>query len=308
VKTTVSDISKDIVWSLSYFDVFNYPLTEEEIRNCSKLPGQLNGEITEELNQLVDKGMLYKFDHFYSLQDKPELIPRRVKGNELAEKLMKKAHRKSRFISRFPYVRSVCLSGSISKGFIDDDADIDFFIITKPKRLWIARTCLIMYKKVFLLNSYKYFCINYLIDSDNLNIEEKNLFTATELMTLIPVYGKNHYEEFFAFNTWAKEYYPNYPQRPSDKVPEHKAGVFKRFMEFCLNNRFGDWLDKRFMNMTVKRWKKKFSHFDSEDFKVAMKSRQYVSKHHPGNFQRRVIDVQAEKIKSFEQKHNTELS
>ena len=89
------------------------------------------------------------------------------------------------------------ISGSLSKGYYDDDGDIDFFIITSPKRLWIARTFLILYKKIFLLNSRKYFCVNYFISSNALEIEEKNIFTATELTTLLPMFGNGSFHKFY---------------------------------------------------------------------------------------------------------------
>ncbi|MEZ5195381.1 MAG: hypothetical protein R2764_02960 [Bacteroidales bacterium] len=86
---------------------------------------------------------------------------------------MLKAKRFSTFISNFPYVRGISLSGSLSKGYIGDDPDIDYFIITKENRLWLSCTMLIAFKKIFLFNSCKYFCVNYFIDTNNLEIEEK---------------------------------------------------------------------------------------------------------------------------------------
>ena len=70
----------------------------------------------------------------------------------MAKEIMPKALKTSNFIAKFPYIECVSLSGALSKGYYDDDdGDFDFFIITKPNRLWIARTLLILYKKIFLL-------------------------------------------------------------------------------------------------------------------------------------------------------------
>ena len=83
-------------------------------------------------------------------------------------KVLVKAKAKARFISKFPFVAAVGVSGSLSKGYYDSDSDIDFFIITQHNRLWICRTLLMVYKKIFLLNSRKYFCPNYFISSEQL--------------------------------------------------------------------------------------------------------------------------------------------
>ena len=96
---------------------------------------------------------------------------------------------------------------------MDEKSDLDFFIITAPKRLWIARTLLVMYKRFFLFNSHKYFCVNYFVDEDHLEIEEKNLFTATELATVIPLYGQVHYTNLLKANPWLKRFFPNYTPR-----------------------------------------------------------------------------------------------
>ena len=38
-----------------------------------------------------------------------------------------------------PFIRWVCVSGSLSKGVMEEDSDIDFFIIVQKNRLWMVR-------------------------------------------------------------------------------------------------------------------------------------------------------------------------
>ncbi|MEZ4965453.1 MAG: hypothetical protein R2791_09430 [Saprospiraceae bacterium] len=54
-----------------------------------------------------------------------------------------------------------------------------------------------------MLNSHKYFCVNYFVDTEHLEIEDKNLFTATETVTLLPLYGRDWYEGFYKALSWA---------------------------------------------------------------------------------------------------------
>ncbi|MBL4703726.1 MAG: nucleotidyltransferase domain-containing protein [Flavobacteriales bacterium] len=114
----------------------------EEVCTYSK------SKITEgEIQELIQLGAIRKIDDkFYCLSDSKADLDDRLKGNNRARKLVKKATKKANFIGRFPFVKSVCISGSMSKGYMDREADIDFFIITKPQRLWLARTMLILYK------------------------------------------------------------------------------------------------------------------------------------------------------------------
>ncbi len=95
-----------------------------------------------------------------------------------------------------------------------EDGDIDFFIITKADRLWICRTLLVLYKKVFLLNSRKYFCVNYFVDENNLKIKDKNMFTAIEVKHLLSVYNPELIGHFKEINNWTNEFIPGSLNRP----------------------------------------------------------------------------------------------
>ena len=115
---------------LLYFSLFKYPLTEREILAFSGNSNQ--GETEAALEKLVQQKVVYKIDDFYCLENDPAQIDRRRAGNQGAKNILKKADRMSRFISKFPFVEGVGLSGALSKGFFDKDGDIDFFIITSP--------------------------------------------------------------------------------------------------------------------------------------------------------------------------------
>ena len=53
----------------------------------------------------------------------------------IAATLLARAEKIAKLFYKFPYVRAVGVSGSVSKNFADENADIDYFIITKANRL-----------------------------------------------------------------------------------------------------------------------------------------------------------------------------
>tara|TARA_B100001063_G_scaffold73379_1_gene67544 strand:+ start:1360 stop:2268 length:909 start_codon:yes stop_codon:yes gene_type:complete len=290
-----------------YFSLFKYPLTEEEIFNFSKATSK--EQIKLDLNELVNDNIIYKIDDFYLTENNETLIKRRLEGNKMAKNIYQKALTISRLISKFPYVEGVGISGSLSKGYYDDDADIDFFIITSPKRLWIARTFLILYKKIFLLNSKKYFCVNYFISSNALEIEEKNIFTATELTTLLPMFGNGSFHKFYDENKWVENYLPNKTVTDGlSKLHVVKKPTTTKITEYFLDSRIGDWLDAAFLRITYKKWKIKFNHLEERQFNVAMKSTKNISKHHPLNFQHKVIDRLNNRYDELREKHNIHIA
>ena len=290
-----------------YFSLFKYPLTEEEIFIFSK--AESKEQIKLDLMELVNDDIIYKIDDFYLTENNETLIKRRLEGNKMAKNIYQKALTVSRLISKFPYVEGVGISGSLSKGYYDDDGDIDFFIITSPKRLWIARTFLILYKKLFLLNSRKYFCVNYFISSNALEIEEKNIFTATELTTLLPMFGNGSFHKFYDKNKWVESYLPNKTVTAGlSKLNLVKKPTITKITEYFLDSKMGDWIDTVFLRITYHKWKIKFNHLEERQFNVAMKSTKNISKHHPLNFQRKVIDRLNNRYDELREKHNIHIA
>lgn len=289
-------VEQAIVRALLYFEIFSYPLTADEVFYFSDYRDACAEDILEKLENLVNQGVVFHFDGYYQTQNKPEWIARRLDCNRRAQSFLPLAHRMARLIGFFPYIRGVLVSGSLSKHCMRTDSDIDFFIITEPGRLWLARTMLVVFKKVFLFNSHKYFCVNYFVDTEHLEIEEKNLFTATETVTLLPVYGKEWYHAFWASNLWARERLSHFPKRSTDRVRNHSKSYLKKTLEWLLRNKAGDWLDEKMMHITLSFWKKKFRHFESDRFDLAFKSRRYVSKHHPLHFQEKVLKTFARRL------------
>ena len=292
--------------TILYFSIFNYPITQEEVYRFSQ--AECQQDIEKQLEHLTTKNIISKSGSYYSYEGDLNCIKRREKGNKMAQDIMPKACKVAKFITKFPYVKSVSLSGSLSKGYYDEDGDIDFFIITEPKRLWIARTLLILYKKLFLLNSKKYFCVNYFISNDNLLVEEQNRFTATELLTLIPITGKRCFKKFVSTNAWAKTYLPNLDINYSHKIANLKKPWVSRTVETICNNPFGDTLDHFFKSITIKKWQSKFRYLSKEELHIALKSTNTVSKHHPQNFQKKVIHSLNGKYLEVKNEFNLELS
>lgn len=297
-----------IIKTILYYDVFNYPLTTEEIYRFLQTNSVSKDDVSAALTKLADKQQVFRFREFYTVRREAELIERRVRGNQRAEDFLKIARRKARIISRFPFVRAVMASGSLSKGYMDEKSDLDFFVVTHPGRLWIARMLLVLYKKLFLFNSHKYFCINYYVDTDHLEIEEKNIFTATELATVIPLYGADYYHALIARNAWVKIFFPNFKMRPVNDIPNHRTGTVKKIMEKFIDLVGGEQLNNFFLRLNTRRTERLYrKQFNENDFKVAFKTKEHVSKNHPNHYQRKVIERYSQKLIDFSDKHAIEL-
>lgn len=291
---------KDILRALAYYDVFQFPLNESEIITFGSFSGNRQ-ELKNALHELCLNGYIQNWKGYYFLSTaSKEYVNQREENQARAALKKEKVIRYSRLIAAFPFVECVCISGSYSKGVLDKKGDIDYFIISRPGRLWLTRTLLILYKKVFLFNSRKYFCINYLIDTDTLEIPDKNIFTATEILTLLPMSGKNIYAEFIKQNEWSREFLPNRkpPSLENISAKTEKA-IVATFLEKLLRTRIGDRLEEFCYQLTIRRWRKKFNHFANDEFDLNMRSRKNVSKHHPRGFQNRVLKKYNERLNAL---------
>jgi predicted nucleotidyltransferase len=288
---TLSEIEENILSTLTYFDLFSYPLNRGEIYLFLPVKCDMNN-FNYALNSLVNEQHIYRFEKFYSLRNDHFLIERRTKGNKQAAELMVTARKVCSLLARFPYVRGIGISGSLSKNFADETADIDLFIITAKNRLWVARTFMHAFKKLtYLFNRQHYFCMNYYIDEQNLEIPEKNIYTATEVVTLIPLQGDVQFVDFFAANAWSRQFLPNNVMRVLRARPEPKTWL-KAGIENMLNNKLGDWLDDRLWQITSNRWDKKTAS-KKRNIKgqvMAMETGKHFAKPDPDDFQNKLMN------------------
>jgi hypothetical protein len=188
------DMAKSFIRKLLYFDIFSYPLLAEEIYEyCDYQDIDLNRSF-KVLEELKAENLISSHSGFYFIGDEGSKIERRFEANQQAGHRMNDARKNVSIAANFPFVRAVFISGTLSKHVMKPDNDIDFFIITEPGKLWVCRAFLTLYKKLILRNSYRNFCLNYFVDSNNLEIPDKNIFTSTEVAFLLPMYNYSVYE------------------------------------------------------------------------------------------------------------------
>jgi predicted nucleotidyltransferase len=243
------------------------------------------------LRCLVIDRLVHHIDKFYTLKNDYFLIERRVKGNARAEKMIDIAKKVSNLLVGFPFVRGIAISGSLSKNFADEDADIDLFIITAKNKLWIARTLMHCLKKLtFLVNRQHYFCMNYYIDEQELQIREKNIYTAIEIATLMPLHGDTVFEQFYAANIWTRNFLPHKCMRLTT-ARSLKRSWLKICAEMLFNNPIGDALDNLLMRITTNRWLKKVQQkkLNVKGVIMGMDTGKHYAKPDPKNFQNKLL-------------------
>lgn len=200
-------LHKEIARTLHYYAYFGHPLSAGEVLKYLRVD-TTQDEVTHTLNQLVADKVLVNEGPWYAISQNH--IDKRKATQQINQKLMRLAQKMGRLISLFPFVRGAYISGSLSKEGATAGDDIDFFVITSPGRVWSAKLFLILFKKLCLLNSKRYFCINFLKAEDALELSKRNIYIATEVASLVPVYNPGLLGKFLKANPWLGSYFPNF--------------------------------------------------------------------------------------------------
>jgi len=288
---------------LAWFDIFQYPLLKSEIKKFLDQPVS-DATLEKALQCLLDAENVFRINDFYSLHSDCLPAEKRIQGNFRAEKLLPKAIKIGRFLFRFPFVRAIGVSGSLSKYYADEKADIDFFVITKANRLWIARTIMHIFKKVTFITGHQHFyCMNYYLDRTSLQLEDKNIFTAFEIKTLLPVSGRDTMIDFFAANGWTDDFLPACNFRHQQK-PEPGKSWLRRLVEWMFRNKTGDWLDNCLMKITSHRWEKKEENGkrNKKGLRMGLITGKHFAWSNPGSFQEKVLSHYNQKLSDLKSK------
>lgn len=301
IHTAKHTIEKAIFQTIAYFDIFNFPLTISELHTYNSI-NISKEELLHYVQQLITSKQIQEERGYYFFSEKSNsCVDNRITNEKHLAQRLQKIQWYAKLVSKFPFVEAAFISGSVSKGILTKDGDVDYFIVAKANRIWLCRSLLVLFKKIFLLNSKKYFCINYFIDTNNLLIPDKNIFVATEVKSLQPIYDSALYNTFIQNNNWINEFFPNTTLQKQTLLqkPIHKPIISKLIEKVCQNS-LGEKLDNFFFKTTLKVWQKKFAHFHKEEFDINMRSYKNVSKHHPQGFQYKVLEELKMRMTKFD--------
>ncbi len=299
-------LNQNILKTLLYYDIFKHPLKKDEIFIFCPKNTVPKTEIENAIDKFSenDECKFSQKDGYIYVKPNSEYVDNRLVKEKYSLRMWKITKYVVHIIKRFPFVRAVLVTGSLSKNSSSKESDLDFMVITKSSRLWIARTLLMLFKKIFLFNSYKYFCINYFITEDSLVVEDKNIFTATEVATVKGVFNTELMKTFLSANKWVNDFFPNYDccnpylHTPGFRV-NNRVSYLQKIMEFFFNGKPGDSINNYFKNVYLKHWEKKYRNMSETERNRIFRSTDTVARTHPEDMQKFILDKYFEKLRQF---------
>src|SRR5512146_876709 len=198
-------LSDAILRTVAYEDVFDYPLTVAEIHRF--LPAiQIDYQSLAEA--LKQEARLSLVNGYYTLPGREGLAALRQRREHDAARWWREAQRYGRLVAALPFVRMLAVTGSLAMNNPGQDADIDYLLVTAPGRLWTCRALVLGVARLAALRGVR-LCPNYLVSEQALVFSDQNLYTAHELVQMVPLYGMGLYAEIRRLNSWAGRFLPN---------------------------------------------------------------------------------------------------
>jgi hypothetical protein len=197
-------LEEAILKTLAYSDIFDYPLTFDELHKY------LTMSVTkEELKQCIEKMNHINFnENYFYLVGRDEIVQTRKRRALKSTKIFKRAMFYGKIIGKFPFVRMVALTGSLAMLNLSNEIDMDFMLITKSNRLWLARALAVTFGRFIRLLGDR-ICINLLISENALHWKDHDLYSAREICQMIPISGFATHNNFRVANLWTREFLPN---------------------------------------------------------------------------------------------------
>lgn len=234
-------LERAILSALAYSDIFEYPLTLEEIHRYLPVRASMDN-VRNALFNLPQAGS--RMGYFF-LKGNEGIVDVRLGRARASLPVFRLALRFGSILASLPFVRMVGMTGSLAVMNLSKGADMDYMLVTQPARLWTARAFAVTFGRFMRLFGCR-ICVNLLVSENALPWPRHDLYSARELCQMIPIAGLEQYLRLRAANPWVDEILPNSQAggRPFSQNLQRPFRLLQILMEFPLRGRLGDRLEK----------------------------------------------------------------
>jgi len=216
---------KEIDKTLIYSDIFDFPLTKQEI--WKYLISDKNFPKKNFLKLFKNEKISGK-KNLYFLKGREKIIEKRKNREEIGLIKMEKAKKMINLLSVIPSIYLAGVTGSLALLNSKKKEDIDLFLVSAKDSVWITRFLAVILLK--LSGNYRgrtdkrvedKICLNMIIGEDCLKIDSKrqDIYTAHEIIQLVPIFERsNTYKKFLNNNLWVKQFMPNSMEKTNIKI------------------------------------------------------------------------------------------
>jgi hypothetical protein len=245
-KVRLNELERAIYSTVAYRDVFEFAPDVDEIHRYLHWVQCERKDVVHVLSRgpLVEQ-YLSTDGLFFALKGRDRILGLRPLRRAMAEKHWPQALSYARFLANLPHVRTVGLTGSFAADNFAAGGDIDFILLTDGGAMWraraLARTAAFFNRKF----GSNMLCPNIFLSMTTLSLERESLYDAQELAQIIPLFGREGYDELRRANEWSLKYLPNAKSAPNqDRTVAPPLQRMKRCVEWGSNSILGRSLER----------------------------------------------------------------
>ncbi len=269
-------LEQSIFKTLTYFDLLDFPLTQEELFWYLWVPPRIG---YEEFKRMCEHSKEYENtnyecqNNYYFLRGRKAIIETRQKAAEETERKLVKARRAAKLIRSIPFLRAIFVCNSVGAGMARPESDIDFFVVAEKKRVWIVRLFTNLVLRCLGLRTYgshqaNRICLSFYVDTAHLDlapwrVADDDIHFAYWLNCMTPIYDpENYHDKFVKANHWTENFLPNIMNR-SGSTPiamqinaEGSVGrVWKKMWEAMWRGSYGDMIEREAKKLQLTKMK-----------------------------------------------------
>lgn len=208
---------------LGYYGLFQYPLTAYEFYNYQYFEDTNTEHFSlKEIDELLTSEDSEKYisqkEGFYFLNGNEGFVDRRLKYYRYSVEKYNYALGKFKWLRLLPGIRMIAICNSLPLHNTEDEADIDMFIITEPKRIWTTRFFVVLFLKLFRLrptqgNNRNKLCPSFFISKNDMSLEKyqngEDAYFRNWVSQVVAFYDQdNTFDKYWLENKWMKSYLP----------------------------------------------------------------------------------------------------
>jgi len=236
-------LAKNIIATVIYYDILNYPLTSFEIWKYlissqeTRKSEQKKVSLFDVIKNLENEELRQYFEEyqgFYFLRGRKKLVEQRIERNKISENKFRIIKKAVWFLRFSPFIRMIAVTGRIAMKNADKKSDLDLLIALKKNRIFIGRILATAIVHILGIRRYKNkitdrICLNYFITNKSLEISLKDLFSSSEYFFAVPVFGWETFRDFHKKNDWIRNYRPNFEPRCINSLKLIEDSNFSKF-------------------------------------------------------------------------------
>lgn len=207
-----------IARSVVYASLFDYPLTLAQLRQTLIQSTQTPSQVLAAFNgsPALQEVVEYR-DGFFFPKGRADLLEERRRREARSRAFLQRHRLLLRLVCALPYVRMVALSGSIAHLNLEGSGDLDLFIVTRGRRVWSATLAVLLLSKA--MRRRRIVCANFVVADSRLVLEQQDLFTASQVIHLKPLIGRDVFQQLLQANPFVFRFYPNFHAIDAASVP-----------------------------------------------------------------------------------------